>query len=94
MFNLKFDKETGRFYRYSEFVDDVKFEIYVEKWRTPTPKPDNIIVEIGIPAEFEDKTKYKQEDISNNPSMQNTETAENIPRSINNKGLRNGGGSL
>ena len=31
MYNLKFDKETGRFYRYSEFVDDVKFEIYIEK---------------------------------------------------------------
>lgn len=69
MFNLKFDKETGRFYRYSEFVDDVKFEIYIEKWRTPTPKPDSIIVEIGTPDDFENKTKYKQEDISNNPSI-------------------------
>ena len=64
MYTLKFDKETNRFNRYSGFIDGVKFEIYIEKWRTPMPVPDNITVEIGIPDDFEDKTKYKREDIS------------------------------
>ncbi|MFX0142063.1 MAG: hypothetical protein ACFFDN_50970 [Candidatus Hodarchaeota archaeon] len=78
MYKLKFDKETDRFYRYSEYVDDVKFEIYIEKWRTPSPKPSNIIVEVGIPNDFEEKTKYKQEDISNNPSNKNNPIYEEL----------------
>ena len=67
MYNLKYDKETDRFYRYIEKVDDVKFEMYIEKWRTPTPKPDSILVEVGVPKDFSNKKKYKPEDIDINP---------------------------
>jgi len=78
MYNLKFDKETDRFNRYSGFVDGVKFEIYIEKWRTPSPVPGSIFVEIGIPDDFEDKTKYKREDTSEKPSNLNKPIYEEL----------------
>jgi len=78
MFNLKFDKETARFYRYSGFIDIVKFTVYIEKWRTPIPKPEDIVVEIGVPEDFKNKTKYKPLDIDNNSTLRSKPIYEEL----------------
>ena len=69
MYRLIYDKETERFCRYSEKIDEVKFTIYIEKWRMPSPTPSIILVEIGSPKDFKNKRKYNQEDVSINPEL-------------------------
>ena len=43
---LRLKKETDRKVRWDAEVDEVKFELYIPKWRVPEPWPSRIYVKI------------------------------------------------
>ena len=67
---LRFEKETEGKIRWDAEVDDVKFELYIPKWRVPEPWPSRIYVKI----ELEDPPKrsrhrHTKVDFENSPSL-------------------------
>lgn len=67
---LAFNKETEMKWRWIADINGVEFKIYVQKWRTPEPIPDKILVKIGSPEDaFENKLKYTQKEIEESPEL-------------------------
>lgn len=67
-------KETDNKVRWDAFIDDAKFELYIPKWRVPTPWPKAIRVTIMPNSDDADfsASRIPHEQLSGDPSVVKT----------------------
>jgi hypothetical protein len=76
---LAYYKETENKYRWDAWYQDQRFELYIPKWRVPTPIPTSITVRIYTESEFGSQIRsITPAEVSSNPVLAATPIAARI----------------
>ncbi|MHC4132078.1 MAG: hypothetical protein ACYSSP_08275 [Planctomycetota bacterium] len=63
-------KETENKLRWDSMVGDTKFELYIPKWRVPTPPPSRIYVDVSVRrSESDDIPNLSPDDVEKDSTL-------------------------
>lgn len=75
---LEIKKETDNKLRWDKVIDNTPFELYIPKWRVPSPKPREIEIEILPPNNSVINNPLTITQVNNNPNLKNSSITANL----------------
>jgi len=75
---LELKKETDNKIRWDKVIDNTPFELYIPKWRVPSPKPREIEIEVLPHNNSVINNPLTITQVKNNPNLKNSSIAANL----------------
>jgi hypothetical protein len=75
---LELKKETENKIRWDKVIDNTPFELYIPKWRVPSPKPREVEIEVLPYNNSAINTPPTITQVKNNPNLKNNSIIANL----------------